>query len=102
RSHPEAHQGTPDHGPLHRDAAAVSPRGLPRRVRAVLVPESGYPPDLDQLVYATGGRAVGRTAGSGRSRAPGRRAHAYAKVISQAANAGRLDRGLRAATAEPG
>ena len=43
RSHPEAHQGTQDHRPLHGDAAAGAPRRLPRRVRRLLVEQSRTP-----------------------------------------------------------
>ena len=40
RSHPEAHQGAPDHRALHGDAAAGAPRRLSRGVPAHLVGES--------------------------------------------------------------
>ena len=83
RPHPEAHRRTPDHRALHRDPAAGAPRRISRGVPDVLAAESAHPPDLDQPVYAAGGRDLDGAADEGRPRAGHRRPAAAAHARSR-------------------
>src|SRR5688572_16876834 len=87
RSHSQAHRRAPDHGALHRHAPAGAPRRIYQGIPRLLAAEPAHTIDLDQPVYAAGGRAFHGTADRGRSRAGHRRAAQAAAEVLQAADA---------------